>query len=83
MELYNGVIKRIIGMISPYGDSSVDEVRSINLNTHIDITTNLVEDLIEVSRYKDRNEYSMKIMGELAYNELLELKQMIDNVVEE
>lgn len=81
MDIYT-VIKRIIGNIEPYGDTDIDETRIDNLKNHIDVTFSLIEDLIKVAKHKDRYEASIKDMGNLAYNELLEIKKMIDSELE-
>lgn len=80
MEIYT-IIKRIIGNIEPYGDTNIDEERTNNLNTHINISYNLIKDLVEVAKFRNRSEYSIKSMGNLAYNELLEIKEIIDNEI--
>lgn len=81
MEIYD-VITKIIGNINPAGESHIDEKRFKNLQSHEDITYQLVDDLIYVVGYKTRQEYSMKKMGLSAYRQLLEIKGMIDRIIE-
>ena len=81
MTLYD-VVKKLVGCIEPYGDSCIDGIRSENLDEHVDITCNMVVDLIETAKFKNRSEHSIKIMGNKAYRELLNLKDMVDEVIE-
>jgi len=71
-------IKKLIGSIEPYGDTNIDEERLNNLENHIEITYNLVKDLIDIVRYKDRYEYSISKLGRKACNALCELKELIE-----
>jgi hypothetical protein len=72
------IIKKIIGQIQPCGDSNIDEERVNNLADHIKITKNLINDLIEVSQFKDKPEYSMKKIGDTAYKSLVEIKNVLE-----
>ena len=75
------MIKKTIGNIEPYGDSNIDEYRSKNLDTYISLTDDIIYDLIKVAKFRNRPEYSMKDMGIKAYNQLLELKEIIENEI--
>lgn len=81
MEIYD-VINKLIGKIEPYGDSNIDKERMENLKIHVDIIYKMIEDLIEVAKYKNRPEYSIRVLALTAYEELLEIKRMIDNEIE-
>jgi len=78
MGIYK-IVQKLIGNIEPYGDTNIDEIRIKNLNEHIELTRSLILDLIEVAKYKDRYEYSIKTLGTDAYKRLLEIREMIDN----
>jgi hypothetical protein len=77
MEVYE-VVQKLIGKIEPYGDTNIDEMRVENLKEYINLTHLLIADLIEIAKYKDRYEYSIKILGTDAYKELLEIREIID-----
>lgn len=76
MEIYE-VVKKLIGSIEPYGDSSIDEKRNSNLDEHIKFTHSLIEGLVEVAKYKNRHEYSIKNLGINAHDGLLEITEII------
>jgi len=81
MTIYE-VVKKLIGSIEPYGDSDIDEKRSNNLDEHTELVFQLVVDLIETANFKDRNEYSIKKLGETAYASLLEIKNSIEKHID-
>lgn len=72
------IVKRLIGSIEPCGDSNIDKQHMDNLKDHAFLTYSLVAQLTQVAKYKDRTEYSMRELGEVAYKEVLELKEMLD-----
>ncbi len=76
MDMYE-IVKKLIGNIKPRGETYADDERLTNLNEHSLLTCALVEDLFEVAMYKDRTEYSMRKLGQRAYDELLELKEIL------
>lgn len=75
------VVKKLIGNIEPYGDSNIDKERMKNLQEHYDVTESLVKDLIDVAKYRNRPEASIKELGNEAYLELIEIKNIIDRVI--
>ncbi len=75
------LIKMLVGNIEPYGDSSVDCLRLDNLKEHCDTSLRLIEDLIDTAKYRDRPEQSIKIMGEHAYNVLVDIKEILNNAL--
>lgn len=78
---FKEIIKKIIGSIEPYGDTNIDEERSKNLEIHMEVTYELIKDLIDVAKYRNRNEYSMKNLGLDAFELLKELKLIIDDEI--
>ena len=72
MEIYD-VVKKLIGNIEPVGTTYIDEKRLKNLKEHIDLTANLLHDLQIIVQYKDRDEYSMSVIGQKAYDFLKNL----------
>ena len=81
MTIYEAA-KKIIGSIKPHGETNTDKRRLDNLEKHIKITDSLVRDLIASSKYRGRQEYSMKKIGDKAYEELLNLKDIIEMELE-
>ena len=82
MTIYD-ITKKLIGSISPYGDTDIDGKRIVNLNEQIELVFGLVSDLMTVAHFKDRDEASIKEMGQSAYDALLEIKDSIENNVDE
>ncbi len=78
MELYDIVLK-LTGKIEPVGDHNIDEQRWQNFNEICKLALILVEDIKDVSRFKDRHEFSVSSIGEKAYNTLLEINEIINN----
>lgn len=62
------VIKKIIGDISPCGDSGIDEKRYKNLKEMCDLVGELIIDIHNVSKSKESNEHSVRVMGLYADN---------------
>jgi hypothetical protein len=60
------VTQRLCGEIRPYGDTNIDEIRLLNLQDTISVAEKLIEDIIEVSKYSNRGEHSMAVMGKEA-----------------
>lgn len=67
------IVKKLVGSITPYGASDIDERRMENLKVMCELVSGLVEDIRFTAQYKDRHEHSIKIMGEYADNFLKEL----------
>ena len=78
MGIYE-IIKKLIGSISPCGDTNIDEKRLYNLDIQIDVAYAMLKDIIEVAKYKDSYESSVSNMGNMAYEYLVEFKKMIDD----
>ena len=81
MTIYE-IVKKLIGNIEPYGDTDIDEERKDNLKEHEILTYGLIRDLIETAKLKDRPEYSIHELGHDAYNILWEIKETIDNEID-
>lgn len=71
------VTQRLCGEITPYGDSGIDEVRFENLRDTISVAERLIEDIIAVSKYSNRGEHSMSVMGKEASEFLSNLHQRL------
>jgi hypothetical protein len=81
MSIYE-IVKKIIGSIEPYGDTNIDKERNTNINEYGTLACELVNDLINTARFKDRPENSIRKMGESAYFELKVLKDLIDHEID-
>ena len=68
------VVKKLIGNIQPYGASHIDEQRFENLKAMCELVGDLIEEIKDTAREKDRYEHSMKEMGLYAYKFLTQLE---------
>jgi hypothetical protein len=73
MDIY-GIVKKLIGEIEPIGDSSVDEKRYDNLLEYCLLIERLLQDIKDVTYYKDKVEYSMSKSGKRANDFIDEIK---------
>jgi len=69
------VTQRLLGMIEPESDSSIDEVRFKNLQKTIEVTELLIDDIIRVARHQYRHEYSAKKAGNEANEFITRLRE--------
>lgn len=76
------VTRTLIGEIEPCGDSAIDRQRSENLNKLIWIVDDLMNDIVEVSWNKDRQEGSMRDMGQNARAALRVLLCKLTSILE-
>ena len=60
------VTKRLLGEITPYGDTAIDEIRYQNLVDTIELTEKLIDEIIMVARYKGDHLFSRNKMGTTA-----------------
>ncbi len=72
--------KKLIGSIMPVGESNTDEQRFENLREHCELTYNLIIEVIEVAKHKDRGEHSMNRAGKYAQQYLDEWKNILNNI---
>lgn len=71
------IVKKLVGPISPVGETTADNRRFENLKAMTQVVDRLLFDINEVAVYNNgRHEYSMKRAGEYA-------GQFLDNVREE
>ncbi len=64
------VTRKLIGETEPYGDSCIDEKRAENLEKLLIVVSELLYDVEKVANNRDRQEGSMRKMGERAYTVL-------------
>lgn len=67
------VIKKLIGPINPVGETTEDNKRFANLEEMTTVVNKLLYDIYQVSKEKDRHEYSVKKAGEYAHEFLKEV----------
>lgn len=77
------VINALVGSIEPYGSSHIDSVRTENLKVLLEVMDNYIAKIDNVVKYRNRPEYSMKNMGEMAYEWFVDLKGYVDAFMEE
>lgn len=62
------VVKKLIGSIQPSGSSHIDFQRFENLKEMCNLVKELIVEIDYVAHNKDRQELTMKEMGEYAHN---------------
>ena len=65
MELID-VVNKLIGPITPMGDSNIDSTRFENLKATTELIEQLVNDVTWVAGYQDQPEHSVKRAGKFA-----------------
>lgn len=75
---YYEIITRLIGPIKPVGETNEDERRAISLSEMLGLVDSLIEEIADITPYKDRPEHSMSKAGQRAYDYLMNLKESID-----
>ena len=73
------IVKKLVGNIQPAGESHTDKERFENLKDMCLLVDNLVSEIVDVSKNKDRYEHSMKEMGLFANKFLNEMVENITN----
>ena len=77
------VIDRLIGSIEPYGSTQIDKERLENLETLLEVMDKYIKDIKEVTRFRNRYEYSILEIAERAYDWLVDLRDYTDDIVRE
>ena len=67
------VVKKLIGKTEPIGESNQDSQRYENLLELIILTSQLIRDIRSAADFSDRQEFSMKKIGDRANKGLQEL----------
>lgn len=79
MELKE-IVQKLVGNITPAGESHLDTQRFENLKTMCDLVEDLVYEINFVARDKDRYESSMAVMGKYADKFLRNLVEEYKNI---
>lgn len=72
---YFEILMKLIGTVTPYGSTHIDEERFENLKQLCEMADSILLLIHEVAQYKERHEFSMKEIGEYAYKFLNDLKK--------
>lgn len=80
MELLE-IVNKLIGKIEPIGESNTDADRLSNLGDQIQLTDDLIYQIVQVSENKTRHEHSMKKAGESAHKWLEETHKYLSEIL--
>ena len=69
------IVHRIVGDINSVGETNTDEVRFENLKVQCELIYDLLDEIIEEEKNKERHEGSMQKSGEFAHKFLIDLKE--------
>jgi fructose-1,6-bisphosphatase/sedoheptulose 1,7-bisphosphatase-like protein len=74
------VVRRLIGLIEPQGESNIDETVDENLRQMIMVTESLINDIIFIARHRSRHEASINKVGKRADNFISELERTLNEL---
>jgi hypothetical protein len=74
------VTQRLCGIITPYGDSNIDQTRLQNLKDTISVADKLIDDIIEVSKFSIRKEHSIVLLSTEAKDFLTDLREKLNSI---
>ena len=76
------ILNRIIGPISPIGETNEDEKRLENLNQYIELFDAMFLEICKVSENSTRDEYSMQIVGLEARKCMITTMEYLNDIIE-
>lgn len=82
-EVIIEVIDKLVGSIEPYGSTQIDEERLENLETLLEVMDEYIGEIIDVTKYRNRHEYSILAIANKAYDWLVDLRDYTDDIVRE
>lgn len=82
-EVIIEVIDRLVGSIEPYGSTQIDEERLKNLETLLEVMDEYINRIIDVTKYRNRYEYSILAIANKAYDWVVGLRDYTDEIVRE
>lgn len=74
------IVKKLLGEISPVGETNTDQIRLVNLSQTINLAYELIDQIIEVSKESNRHEHSIKTAGLKAKDFIKNLKDTLSDV---
>ena len=77
------VIDALIGSIEPYGSTHIDNERTENLKALLYVMDEYIAEIDKVVKYRNCPQYSMRKMGEIAYEWFVDLKGYVDEFMKE
>lgn len=80
-EVIIEVIDKLVGSIEPYGSTQIDEERLENLETLLEVMDEYIGEIIDVTKYRNRYEYSILAIANKAYDWLVDLRDYTDDIV--
>jgi len=80
IENVHEVVIRLLGEVTPTGESTTDQVRLLNLKQTIEVAENLIIRIGLLRSYKNNPEYSMRVMGKEAADFIHELVYKLPQV---
>lgn len=82
-EVIIEVIDKLVGSIEPYGSTQIDEERLENLETLLEVMDKYIKEIKEVTRFRNRYEYSILAIANRAYDWFVDLRDYTDDIVHE
>ena len=76
------VLSKLLGKIEPTGSHGFDMERLDNIENYNDAVFYIVKELLEASKDKDDYRASVSLIGERAYEVLLDLKETLKDIEE-
>lgn len=77
------IVRRLTGSIKPYGATQVDAEREQNLTERVNLTKDLISDLMKTAQFNISPEDSMRSLGTRATDELISINKWIEEILEE
>jgi hypothetical protein len=82
MEIYD-VVKKLIGEIDPIRETNEDEKRFVNLKETINLVDKLIAEIAHVSTCKSEIAYSANRAGQEAYYFIKDVRDFLEDYIEE
>lgn len=76
------VLSKLLGKIEPAGSHGFDMERLDNIENYNDALFYIIKELLEASKNKDDYRASVSLIGERAYEVLLDLKETLKDIEE-
>jgi hypothetical protein len=77
------VIDALIGDIKPYGSPEINNERLGSLQVLLEVMDNYIGEIAQIVKYRNRSEYFKQTMGEMAYEWFVDLKDYVNEFMEE